>query len=56
MGVWHTHPQTIPEPSNIDWDDWYETLKIDKTACEYIFFNYSRNEESKSMGWGLSNV
>lgn len=38
MGVWHTHPQTIPEPSDIDWDDWYETLKIDKTACEYIFF------------------
>ena len=38
MGVWHTHPQTVPEPSNIDWNDWYETLNIDKTACEYVFF------------------
>lgn len=38
MGVWHTHPQLIPEPSSIDWDDWNETLCTDKTACEYIFF------------------
>lgn len=32
MGVWHTHPQTIPSPSTIDWDDWKETLKEDKTV------------------------
>jgi len=38
MGVWHTHPQTIPEPSSIDWDDWNDTLIKDKTPCEYVFF------------------
>ena len=38
MGVWHTHPQMIPEPSLIDWQDWQETLELDKTACEYVFF------------------
>lgn len=38
MGVWHTHPQRIPEPSNIDWEDWYGTLEMDRTACEYVFF------------------
>lgn len=38
MGVWHTHPQIIPEPSSIDWKDWYETLEVDKTGCEYVFF------------------
>lgn len=38
MGVWHTHPQSIPVPSAIDWKDWYETLEIDKTACDYVFF------------------
>ena len=38
MGVWHTHPQMVPEPSIIDWKDWYETLETDKTGCEYIFF------------------
>ena len=38
MGVWHTHPQSVPEPSSVDWNDWYETLKYDKTACEYVFF------------------
>lgn len=38
MGVWHTHPQTTPIPSEIDWADWYDTLNVDKTACEYAFF------------------
>ena len=38
MGVWHTHPQDVPEPSDVDWNDWYGTLKFDRTACEYVFF------------------
>ncbi len=38
MGVWHTHPQTTPVPSSIDWDDWNKTLIEDKTGCEYAFF------------------
>lgn len=38
MGVWHTHPQAIPDPSQVDWDDWNETLIKDKTASEYVFF------------------
>ena len=38
MGVWHTHPQEDPSPSSIDWNDWTETLKIDKSACQYVFF------------------
>lgn len=38
MGVWHTHPQQIPVPSSIDWVDWEESLKEEKSGCEYIFF------------------
>ena len=38
MGVWHTHPQQIPIPSSIDWVDWTDSLKEEKTGCEYIFF------------------
>lgn len=38
MGVWHTHPQNIPDPSPVDLDDWNDTLIKDKTASEYIFF------------------
>ena len=38
MGVWHTHPQDIPVPSSIDWEDWKQTLAVDKTGCDYIFF------------------
>ena len=44
MGVWHTHPQKIPIPSGIDWDDWNDTLLKDKTACEYVFFLISGSE------------
>ena len=38
MGVWHTHPQLVPVPSSIDWDDWSKTLIEDKTASNYVFF------------------
>lgn len=38
LGVWHTHPEDIPTPSSIDWDDWRDTLKIDRTASTYAFF------------------
>ena len=38
MGVWHTHPESVPEPSETDWDDWQQTLKYDRTGCQYVFF------------------
>lgn len=38
MGVWHTHPQLVPTPSNIDWNDWYKTLEEDQTGSNYVFF------------------
>lgn len=37
MGVWHTHPESVPEPSKMDWDDWRQTLKSDRTGCQYVF-------------------
>ena len=45
MGVWHTHPQKIPVPSNIDWNDWDETMRLDKTGCQYIFFIIAGTDE-----------
>ena len=38
MGVWHTHPQADPNPSSIDWTDWKESLRLDTTGCQYMFF------------------
>jgi len=38
MGVWHTHPQSTPVPSSIDWEDWSATLTTDRTGCQYAFF------------------
>lgn len=45
MGVWHTHPQKTPIPSEIDWKDWRETLKADQTGCQYVFFAIAGTEE-----------
>ena len=45
MGVWHTHPQKIPTPSSIDWEDWNETMRIDTTGSKYIFFIIVGTEE-----------
>lgn len=38
MGTWHTHPQTNPHYSQIDYKEWLETLQCDKTGCNYAFF------------------
>jgi len=38
VGVWHTHPQAIPEPSSVDWNDWNEALIKDKSGVDYLFF------------------
>lgn len=45
MGGWHTHPQRIPIPSDIDWNDWRETLVSDITASQYAFFVIAGTQE-----------
>ena len=45
MGVWHTHPQRIPVPSSIDWNDWNETMQSDKTGGQYVFFIIAGTDE-----------
>ena len=45
MGVWHTHPQEVPIPSDIDWNDWNETMKSDTTGCQYVFFIIAGTDE-----------
>ena len=55
MGVWHTHPQSIPVPSPTDWDDWQKTLKEDKTACDFIFFLISGTELTRVWVGNTSN-
>ncbi len=45
MGVWHTHPQECPIPSDIDWNDWNETMKLDTTGCQFVFFIIAGTKE-----------
>ena len=45
MGVWHTHPQEIPFPSDIDWNDWNGTMRTDITGCQFVFFAIAGTKE-----------
>ena len=45
MGVWHTHPERTPEPSDIDLTDWKETMRLDQTGGKYVFFIIAGTEE-----------
>lgn len=38
MGVWHTHPQRFPTPSSIDYRDWEQSIRYERTGGDYIFF------------------
>lgn len=38
MGVWHTHPEDVPHPSETDIIDWKQSVKNEKSGCPYIFF------------------
>lgn len=38
MGVWHTHPEDIPEPSSTDWNDWRGSMNNEKSGCGYLIF------------------
>ena len=45
MGTWHTHPQTSPTPSSIDWEDWHASMQSDKTGSQFMFFIIAGTEE-----------
>lgn len=47
MGAWHTHPQKVPVPSAMDWEDWHQSMRLDKTGCQYIFFIIAGTEAWK---------
>ena len=53
MGVWHTHPQEVPVPSDIDWNDWNETMRSDTTWCEYVFFVIAGTKEWRAWAGDL---
>lgn len=40
----HIHKKT-PVPSDIDWNDWNETMHSDKTGCQYVFFIIAGTDE-----------
>ncbi len=38
LGEWHTHPESLPIPSNIDLNDWKRKLKQDTFYGNYLYF------------------
>lgn len=45
MGTWHTHPQTVPVPSSIDWEDWHASMLLDRAGSQFMFFVIAGTEE-----------
>ena len=38
LGEWHTHPEPLPAPSRVDWQDWKRRLREDTTDGPDVFF------------------
>lgn len=38
LGEWHTHPEPVPMPSNVDRNDWARRLRRDRYEGERLFF------------------
>lgn len=38
VGLWHSHPEAIPNPSGRDLDDWRKALAKDQFDGDYLFF------------------
>lgn len=38
MGTWHTHPSSMPHPSEKDLLDWDKSLRYESTGTSYMFF------------------
>ena len=37
LGEWHTHPEPLPTPSEIDWSDWRRRLRADRYTAPLFF-------------------
>ena len=38
IGLWHTHPEPVPIPSTVDWNDWRRTIGHGDFTGESLFF------------------
>jgi len=38
LGLWHTHPQTVPHPSGVDRNDWSNAIANDTFEGNRLFF------------------
>jgi integrative and conjugative element protein (TIGR02256 family) len=37
LGEWHTHPESRPTPSDVDWRNWFRKLRMDRFSNPLIF-------------------
>lgn len=38
LGEWHTHPETFPTPSSVDFSDWRRRLRVDRFTGDALLF------------------
>lgn len=53
LGLWHTHPESVPSPSMIDIKDWEKAIKKDQFEGDKLFFLIVGIDDLKV--WMLNN-
>jgi integrative and conjugative element protein (TIGR02256 family) len=51
LGEWHTHPESVPTPSPIDWADWQRRLRDDRYTEPLFFLILGISETRTWQGW-----
>jgi len=54
IGSWHSHPEPVPTPSKVDWEDWKRTISHGDFAGESLFFLIVGNVKVRVWGGNRS--
>ncbi len=55
LGEWHTHPEPVPTPSQIDWADW-RRLRSDRYTEPLFFVIVGTQEMCAWEGWRMGLI
>jgi len=54
LGLWHTHPEAVPSPSETDMQDWARAVELDSFEGERLFFPIAGTKEIRM--WSMSRT
>jgi integrative and conjugative element protein (TIGR02256 family) len=54
LGEWHSHPEDVPAPSDIDIENWHRIIA--QTVCEQDFLLFAIVGRTATQMWELSRT